>query len=80
MNFLSPSRQEAIDIAIGILGFFALAFFVITVVAELTGTAALGWALTLLVLVLLLAGLLRLRTRVARQLRDDEAASAELRE
>jgi len=55
---------ETIDIGIGIVGFFAFAFLVITVVCEVTGTDALGWALTLLALVLILASLLVTRRRI----------------
>jgi hypothetical protein len=60
-----PDKREGVDVVIGIVGFFALAFFVVTVVAELTHTDALGWAITLLALVLVLAGLLRIRHKIA---------------
>lgn len=56
--------RDTLDVGIGIVGFFAFAFFVVTVVCELTGTDALGWALTLLVFVLLLGGLLLARRRM----------------
>jgi hypothetical protein len=55
---------EVLDMSIGIIGFFAAAFLVITGVSELTGAPALGWALTLLGLVVVLALLLALRRRM----------------
>ena len=55
---------ELIDIGIGIVGFFSFAFLVVTAATELTGGDALGWALTLLGLVLLLGVLLLWRRRV----------------
>ena len=57
--------RDTLDVGIGIVGFFAFAFFVVTVVCELTGTDALGWALTLLVFVLLLGALLLARRRMS---------------
>ncbi|MHA7987528.1 hypothetical protein ACX9R5_17150 [Rathayibacter sp. CAU 1779] len=60
--------RERLDIGIGAVGFFAVVFFVVTLVSELTGADALGWALTLLafviVLALLLAGRRRMTTRM----------------
>jgi protein-S-isoprenylcysteine O-methyltransferase Ste14 len=55
---------ELIDVGIGIVGFFAFAFLVVTIVTELTGADALGWALTLLVLVIILGLLWRARRRI----------------
>jgi tetrahydromethanopterin S-methyltransferase subunit E len=55
---------EFIDIGIGIVGFFSLAFLVVTAATELTGGDALGWALTLLGLLILLCCLLLWRRRV----------------
>lgn len=69
------SVLETIDVGIGIIGFFAFAFLVITVICEVTGTDALGWALALLVFVLILAALLMGRRRVVR--RGEERLSAE---
>jgi LPXTG-motif cell wall-anchored protein len=54
---------EFIDIGIGIVGFFSLAFLVVTAATELTGGDALGWALTLLGLLILLGVLLLWRRR-----------------
>jgi hypothetical protein len=59
----SDSR-EVVDVGLGFVGFFALAFLGITVFCELSGQPALGWALTLLVLVLAFIGLLQLRRRI----------------
>jgi LPXTG-motif cell wall-anchored protein len=55
---------ESIDIGIGIVGFFSFAFLVVTAATELTGGDALGWALTLLGLLILLGVLLLWRRRV----------------
>ncbi|WP_022882826.1 hypothetical protein [Gryllotalpicola ginsengisoli] len=55
---------EVLDICLGIVGFFAAAFFVVTAVCELTGAPALGWALTLLGLVAALALLVTIRRRM----------------
>jgi LPXTG-motif cell wall-anchored protein len=55
---------EFIDIGIGIVGFFSFAFLVVTAATELTGGDALGWALTLLGLLILLGVLLLWRRRV----------------
>jgi LPXTG-motif cell wall-anchored protein len=55
---------ESIDIGIGIVGFFSFAFLVVTAATELTGGDALGWALTLLGLLILLGCLLLWRRRV----------------
>ncbi|MFT8395293.1 hypothetical protein [Propionibacterium sp.] len=55
---------EVLDMAVGFIGFFAAAIFVVTVAMELTGRPALGWALALLALVIVLAALLELRHRL----------------
>jgi hypothetical protein len=55
---------EDFDIIIGLLGFWALVLFVVTVWMEVTGQPALGWALGLLAMVLALYGLIRLRRRL----------------
>ncbi|WP_181445562.1 hypothetical protein [Gryllotalpicola protaetiae] len=55
---------ELVDIAIGIVGFFAFAFLIVTGVSELTGAPALGWALALLGVVIALGLLLALRRRM----------------
>jgi hypothetical protein len=68
----SDSR-EVVDVGLGFVGFFAFAFLVITAFCELTGEPALGWAITLLVLVLAFVGLLQLRRRIiARRQEADE--------
>ncbi|MFJ3958155.1 hypothetical protein [Arthrobacter sp. NPDC090010] len=64
-----PSRRlmrsaEDLDIVLGMLGFWTLVLFVVTVWTEVTGGPALGWALGLLAAVLLLWGLIRLRRRL----------------
>jgi protein-S-isoprenylcysteine O-methyltransferase Ste14 len=66
---MKRSPTETIDIGIGMVGFFAFAFFVIAGLTELAGGDALGWAMTLLVLVLLLGALLWWRHRMSRRAR-----------
>ncbi|GIT80813.1 hypothetical protein LLS1_24820 [Leifsonia sp. LS1] len=73
--------REAVDVGIGFVGFFAVAFFVITLVCELTGQPALVWALITLVLVLLFVALWQARRRIiaARlRAREEQAASENL--
>jgi protein-S-isoprenylcysteine O-methyltransferase Ste14 len=55
---------ELVDVGIGIIGFFAFAFLIVTIVTELTGADALGWALTLLALVIILGLLWKARRRI----------------
>ncbi len=72
--------RETLDVVIGAVAFFAFAFLVITVVAEVTGQDALGWALTLLAFVVLLALLVAGRRRMTRTLavrRTDAARAAD---
>ncbi|GAB3584283.1 hypothetical protein GCM10027406_30330 [Leifsonia lichenia] len=63
---------EVVDVGIGIVGFFAFAFLIVTIVSELTGADALGWALTLLALVLILVLLWQARLRIAASRRPEE--------
>jgi hypothetical protein len=60
---------ELIDIGIGIVGFFSFAFLVVTAATELSGGDALGWALTLLGLLILLGLLLLWRRRMGERVR-----------
>lgn len=55
---------EDFDIIIGFLGFWAVVLLAVTVWMEVTGAPALGWALGLLALLLVLWGMLRLRKRL----------------
>ena len=55
---------EDFDIIIGLLGFWTLVLFVVTVWMEVTAQPALGWALGLLASVLALYGMIRLRRRL----------------
>jgi hypothetical protein len=67
---------ELVDISIGIIGFFAAAFLVVTGVSELAGAPALGWAFALLGFVVVLALLLALRHRMlASEARGGEPVS-----
>lgn len=71
--------RETLDLFIGGAGFFTAAFFVITVLYEVTGQDALGWALALLAFVVLLALLLTARHRMTRRIlaaRESAAAAA----
>jgi len=52
---------EDLDIIIGFLGFWALVLFVVAVFLEVTGKPALLPAMTLLVVVMAIWGMLRLR-------------------
>ena len=67
----SDSR-EAVDAGLGFVGFFGVAFLGITIWCELTGQPALGWAITLLVLVLAFIGLLQLRRRIVARRQEAE--------
>ncbi len=71
--------REAVDVGLGFVGFFAVAFFVITLVCELTGQPALAWALITLVLVLLFVALWQARRRIlaARLRAEEERADTE---
>lgn len=55
---------EDFDMVIGFLGFWALVLLVITVTMEVTAQPAIGWALGLLAVLLLLWGAIRLRRRL----------------
>jgi UPF0716 family protein affecting phage T7 exclusion len=72
--------REVVDVGLGFVGFFAVAFLGITVFCELTGEPALGWALTLLVLVLAFIGLLQLRHRMTARRQEAEEARLERRD
>ncbi|WP_223694211.1 hypothetical protein [Leifsonia poae] len=63
---------ELVDVGIGIVGFFAFAFLIVTIVSELTGADALGWALTLLALVLVLVLLWQARRHIVASRRPVE--------
>jgi hypothetical protein len=58
--------KETLDLGLGFIGFFTLAFFAITLFLELTGKDAVVSAVTTLVLALLLTALWVLRRRVLR--------------
>ena len=59
--------KETLDLAVGFVGFFTLAFFAITLWQELTHQAALIAAITTLFLALLVGGLWYLRGRLLRR-------------
>lgn len=56
--------KETLELALGFIGFFTAAFFVITLVLELNGKDALWSAVTTLVLALLLIAIWVARRRV----------------
>jgi membrane protein implicated in regulation of membrane protease activity len=60
---------ERIDLGIGFAGFFVIAFFVMTLITELTGGNAVGTAIPTLLAAVVIYSLWRLRRRV--QSRDD---------
>ena len=60
------SRTTQVDMLLGFTGFFGAIFLVVTVICEVTGRPALGWALTLLGVVVLFVLLLRRRARILR--------------
>ncbi|TXN31186.1 hypothetical protein [Lacisediminihabitans profunda] len=71
MALKAPTRPTyPVDLAIGFVGFFAIMFFIITVVSEITDQPALTWALVLLVLVIVLAVLVRRRSRILRRVKE----------
>lgn len=53
-NRKAERKAENIDILIGLLGFFAVVLVVVTITAQLSGEPAVGWALLLLLLVLII--------------------------
>lgn len=61
---VSRRSAEDFDIIIGFLGFWAVVLLAVTVWMEVTGAPALGWAMGLLALLLVLWGMLRLRKRL----------------
>ena len=70
--------REYVDVGLGFVGFFGVAFVIITAVCELTGEPALAWALVSLVLVVIFIVLLQARRRiVAARLRAEEARAAQ---
>ena len=69
---------EIVDVGIGIVGFFAFAFLIVTIVTEVMGADAIGWALTLLALVLILVLLWQARRRIVASRRPAEETDAHL--
>lgn len=67
---------DGVDVLIGFTGFFSVVFFGVTVLCELTGRPALGWALTLLVLVVVLGLLLWRRRRIVHRAVDRAKAES----
>jgi hypothetical protein len=57
------ARAQRLEMVIGVLGFFTAVAFLVTVVAELRGEAALRPALVLLLFVVLLGMAIRARRR-----------------
>ncbi len=70
--------KEFVDVGLGFVGFFGVAFVIITAVCELTGQEALPWALVSLTLVVVFILLLQARRRMAvARLRAEEARAAQ---
>jgi hypothetical protein len=70
------STKERFDLGIGFFGFFAAAFFLITLVAEVRGDPATGWAVVTLVLAVMIASLWFGRRSALRRI-DEADANAE---
>ena len=73
--------KEFVDVGLGFVGFFGVAFVIITAVCELTGQPALPWALVSLTLVVVFIALWQARRRIlAARLRaqQEQAASEQL--
>ena len=60
--------KEGFDLGVGFFGFFAAAFFVITLVYEVLGMDALAWSITTLLFAALVAGIWFLRREVLRRI------------
>ncbi|CAM5493336.1 hypothetical protein [Leifsonia shinshuensis] len=70
--------KEFVDLGLGFVGFFAVAFVIITASCELTGQPALVWAVISLVLVAVFIALLQARRRIqASRLRAEEARAGQ---
>lgn len=70
--------KEFVEIGLGFVGFFGVAFVIITAVCEFTGQPALPWALVSLALVAVFILLLQARRRIAAaRLRAEEARAAQ---
>ncbi|MBW4042155.1 MAG: hypothetical protein HIU86_08510 [Acidobacteria bacterium] len=67
---------ERFDLGIGFLGFFAVAFFLITLFAEIRGDQAVGWAVITLVLAAMVVSLLRGKRKALRRMDQSDAAAA----
>lgn len=68
MARMSPAKPtDGIDGLIGFLGFFGVVLLVATVVCELTGRPALGWALALLAAVVCILVAVRRRAALLRR-------------
>lgn len=70
--------KERFDLGIGFLGFFAVAFFLFTLVAEIRGDQAVGWATITLLLALMITSLWFGRRKALR--RHDELDAETSRE
>lgn len=61
---------EHLDMGIGFLGFWGIVLLITVVWLELTGGPALGWALLLAAVVIIMALLLRFRAKLQRKSRN----------
>ena len=59
--------KERFDLGIGFLGFFGVAFFLITLVAEIRGDQAVGWAVITLLLAAMVASLILSKRKALRR-------------
>lgn len=68
--------KERFDLGIGFLGFFGVAFFLITLVAEIRGDAAVGWAVITLLLAAMVTSLVLGKRKALRRIDELDAVTA----
>ena len=69
--------KERFDLGIGFLGFFAVAFFLFTLVAEIRGDQAVGWAVITLLLAAMVASLWFGKRKALRRIDESDAQTAQ---
>lgn len=72
--------KERFDLGIGFLGFFGVAFFLITLVAEIRGDQAVGWAVITLLLGAMVASLLSGKRKALRRIDEVDAQTLKERD
>ena len=69
--------KERFDLGIGFLGFFGVAFFLFTLVAEIRGDQAVGWAVITLLLALMVTSLVLGKRTALRRIDELDAQNAQ---